>query len=355
MKFFFTLLLLAAICTGSFAQQITEIHYDNTGADANERIEITVPTGTNITGWNVILYNGAGGVSYNTTLVSSGTLTTQAGFDIYVISYAVNAIQNGAPDGVALVNAASTVLQLISYEGSFVATNGPATGLTLPDILAAENGMGTVDGSIQFNSITNAWVVDPSQNSFGQLNGGVLPVKFTKFTATESAAGIALSWTCYSDVSALHYTVEESTDGVTFYEKAKVEAKQQQNNYTAVVATPLAARAYYRIKQTDVTGKQDYSATLSIIPGRANTDNTIRILANPVHDKTINLAIAATKNQMAGITVINATGAVVVNMQKNITAGQNLVSLDAANLAAGIYTIVTTLSNERYVSKVVKL
>ena len=41
---------------------INEIHYDNTGTDAGEAIEVAGPAGTDLTGWSLVLYNGNGGV-----------------------------------------------------------------------------------------------------------------------------------------------------------------------------------------------------------------------------------------------------------------------------------------------------
>ena len=49
---------------------INEIHYDNTGTDAGEAIEIAGPAGTNLTGWSVVLYNGANGLVYDTDTLS---------------------------------------------------------------------------------------------------------------------------------------------------------------------------------------------------------------------------------------------------------------------------------------------
>ncbi|MBI4747380.1 MAG: hypothetical protein HY774_02785 [Acidobacteria bacterium] len=45
---------------------INEIHYDNTGTDAGEAIEVAGPAGTDLTGWTIVLYNGSGGVTYDT-------------------------------------------------------------------------------------------------------------------------------------------------------------------------------------------------------------------------------------------------------------------------------------------------
>ena len=52
--------------------RIAEFHYDNTGTDAGEAIEISGPAGADITGWTVVLYNGNDGAVYNT-----GTLSGQ--------------------------------------------------------------------------------------------------------------------------------------------------------------------------------------------------------------------------------------------------------------------------------------
>ena len=35
------------------------------------------------------------------------------------LSYASNGIQNGSPDGIALVDSSSNVIQFLSYEGTF--------------------------------------------------------------------------------------------------------------------------------------------------------------------------------------------------------------------------------------------
>ena len=39
---------------------INEIHYDNTGTDAGEFIEIAGPAGTNLSDYSIVLYNGTG-------------------------------------------------------------------------------------------------------------------------------------------------------------------------------------------------------------------------------------------------------------------------------------------------------
>ena len=125
---------------GNPAVFINEIHYDNTGTDADEFVEIAGPAGTDLSGYSIVLYNGSGGASYDTDALSGFIPDQQNGFGTVRIDYAVNGIQNGAPDGVALVGPGGVLIQFLSYEGSFAATNGPAVGVTSTDIGVLETG-----------------------------------------------------------------------------------------------------------------------------------------------------------------------------------------------------------------------
>jgi hypothetical protein len=128
---------------------INEIHYDNTGTDAGEAIEIAGPAGTDLTGWSLVLYNGSGGAVYDTDPLS-GVIADQAdGYGTVSLSYPSNGIQNGAPDGIALVDAGSTVVQFLSYEGVVIASNAPAAGMTSTDMGVAEAGTTPVGSSLQ--------------------------------------------------------------------------------------------------------------------------------------------------------------------------------------------------------------
>lgn len=106
---------------------INELHYDNNGTDRNEGIEIAGPAGTNLSGWKLVAYDGITGVSYASINLSGTIPNLQNYFGVLWFSFV--GLQDGSPDGIALVDAANTVRQFLSYEGSFVANNGPAAGM----------------------------------------------------------------------------------------------------------------------------------------------------------------------------------------------------------------------------------
>jgi hypothetical protein len=177
---------------------INEIHYDNIGTDTDEEIEIAGPAGTNLSGWNILLYNGSDGTVYQTVLLSGQITNQQNGYG--VLSFQISGIQNGAPDGIALVNASNDVVQFLSYEGIFTATNGAASGMGSTDIGVNENGTEPVGSSLQLSGTGSiygnfSWVKTTS-HSFGSLNTGQtladLPPSVSNTTPTNGAANVAV-------------------------------------------------------------------------------------------------------------------------------------------------------------------
>ncbi len=156
---------------------INEIHYDNAGTDAGEFVEIAGPAGTSLAGWSIELYNGSGGARYDTDALSGSIPDQQSGYGTVSISYPSNGIQNGSPDGVALVNA-TTVVQFLSYEGSFTATSGTANGVTSTDIGVEETGGSSEPAGLSLRlSGTGTTYQDfawqpPATATPGAVNGG---------------------------------------------------------------------------------------------------------------------------------------------------------------------------------------
>lgn len=155
--FFIQPLLLNAFGTGTMAANallvpgtsstifINEILYDIAGTDAGEFVEVAGPAGTNLTNWSIVLYNGNGGASYGTFALPTTIPSQQGGYG--TVSVLTPGIQNGAPDGVALVNN-GTVVQFLCYEGTFAATDGPANGLTCTDIGVSQSGTNAAGTSL---------------------------------------------------------------------------------------------------------------------------------------------------------------------------------------------------------------
>ena len=137
---FLGLLIVSFLFTGNLLAQsvfVNEFHYDNYSGDTNEGIEIAGPAGTDLTGWSIVEYNGNGGGTSGTTVLSGTIPDLQGGYG--AIFFPISGLQNGSPDGFALVNNNSEVVQFLSYEGSFTATAGIASGMLSTDVGVKED------------------------------------------------------------------------------------------------------------------------------------------------------------------------------------------------------------------------
>jgi predicted extracellular nuclease len=210
------------------AAWINEFHYDNTGADAGEFIEIAGAAGTDLTGWSLVLYNGNPSqlTSYSTTALS-GTIANQAnGFG--TVSVAITGIQNGntlgtEPDGIALVNAGGTVVQFLSYEGVFTASGGPAGGMTSTNIgifqastEAAGSSLHLVGTGDEYADFTWAATTDDSPGAVnaGQnfTGGGGETLAISDASVSEGNAGTAtLTFTVTRSGNTGAFTVDFAT------------------------------------------------------------------------------------------------------------------------------------------------
>ncbi len=184
-----TFLLFSNFAAAQTVVFFNEIHYDNDGTDTGEAVEIAGPAGTDLTGWSIVLYNGANGASYDTKTLSGAIPNLGgSGFGVIVVNYPANGIQNGSPDGMALVNG-TTVVQFLSYEGAFTATNGPAAGLISVDIGVTEAATSTVGHSLQLSgtgaTYENFTWLSPAANTFGAFNNN------QTFSAADVGPGVS--------------------------------------------------------------------------------------------------------------------------------------------------------------------
>jgi len=256
------------------ATRFTEIHYDNVSTDVNERIEIEGPTGTDLTGWSVVLYNGTGGAAYNTVNLSGAipATCTDPTRGVVVVSYPQDGIQNGSPDGFALINNSNEVIEFLSYEGAFVAAGGLASGALSTDIGVLENSAPL--GHSLKRIAAGTWQA-PSTANFGACNGGggialsnssiaftgrspstdpALPVGYQDqiFGSVRDAAGVAV-------VTALTWT-SESPSLASIDQRGVITALGVGNaQFRAISADGTISASYILPTRTAVAGAAVYA------------------------------------------------------------------------------------------------
>jgi hypothetical protein len=143
------LLFLSVLILRAQTPVINEVDYDQPGIDSAEFIELyntDVANPANLLNYVVILFNGSTSAVYDSIVMPSFLLTNGVYYVICNSSgtvpncnlthgTAIDMIQNGAPDAIALKHRISqTIVDAISYEGNCIAPYIEGTGA------AADNG-----------------------------------------------------------------------------------------------------------------------------------------------------------------------------------------------------------------------
>lgn len=159
-----------------FEPFINEIHYNNTGVDTNEGVEVCTHSTESVTELLVLFYNGKDGCIYKTCYLSefeAGSCYTELGVKIFFLM--CSGIQNGGThgDGVALIKGGK-VIEFLSYGATFCAHMGPCRGMISTEIRVFETSKTKEFASLQKVgkgkcSEDFKWALS-CQNNFGELN-----------------------------------------------------------------------------------------------------------------------------------------------------------------------------------------
>ncbi len=329
MKKFYLIILASVLLNTAQAQVIfSEIHYDNSGADINERIEILGPVGTDLSGWSVELYVlTSTDAELYATIPLSGTipdLCTMGAFNHGVIVFNHPGINNGPFAGMALIDNLNNVVEFLSYEGVISAVDGHAAGMTSVNIPVFENGSGTSDGSIIRNSTGNSWTTNPATNSFDACNSSFifLPAHFGNVKAYQQGSGIRIDWSNLTENDVANYQVERSANGQSFSSLTTINASVNNGSradYSYFDAVPVSGINFYRIRYFELSGKILYSTVIKV-----NTKGgAIGIVTypNPVTDGQLSLQTTGLNKGQYMLRVFDAAGQQVHKQLLNLYDG----------------------------------
>ena len=149
---------------------ISELHYDNAGSDVGEFVAVSGSPGLDLSGWQIVLYNGANGSPYG-ALPLSGTLGAGSN-GLAELHRTADGMQNG-PDAVALISAAEAVIDFVAYEGDLVATEGLAAGMAARVLPIAEDSATPRGSSLQRVGSLAGWTWSIGPASPGVVNVGL--------------------------------------------------------------------------------------------------------------------------------------------------------------------------------------
>ena len=288
-------LLAAGLGAGAAQAEvfINEIHYDDatSSGDVGERIEVVATNGETLSAYRLYLYNGTGSTTaatyYDNDLLPAGSLVTCGGtVRIATLTYPSNGLQNGANDGIALVNGSGAVVQFVSYEGGIKASNGPAAGLTSTALPVDETNSTAAGTSLQLGgtgtgSSSFTWRASATQ-TFGACNNGQTIGSSTNPAPTVTSTTPVNGATDFPAAGDLQVNFSEA---VTLASGAFT----LQCGSTAVALTyPTSGSGFLISTNTALTGGQ--ACTLTVVATKVTDSGGAKLAANKVVGFTVGQA-----------------------------------------------------------------
>ncbi len=187
-----------------------------------------------------------------------------------------------------------------------------------------------------------------------------LPVKLVAFNAnlSQDQSRVDLTWITAQESNSSHFVVERSTDGINFneagtvfsYGNSSVEKNYQlADNISSVTATII----YYRLRQVDIDGKAEYSATRMVKIGKSS-ENTISIQTypNPVSNQLQITIPANWQNRKVVYEIVNVYGQAAMRIES--ANSSQTETLNISSLKSGFYIVKVTCEGKTAQQKIVK-
>ncbi len=173
-----------------------------------------------------------------------------------------------------------------------------------------------------------------------QSIGFILPLNLLSFNAMEQQNGaVQLQWVTANELNTKHFEVAWSNDGVNFAKIAQLSAagnSQQNKRYSYLHTKPVDGNNYYRLTMMDIDGHFTYSPVIKI--NRAVTITQITVFPNPVVDH-LQLQVQAVKDEDILLQLYSTDGKLQTSKSFSVKQGNNQLSWNLAQLAAGNYFI----------------
>ena len=174
-------------------------------------------------------------------------------------------------------------------------------------------------------------------------NISILPVTLVNFSGTLTSSKTALLWTVANEQNMSSYTIERSSDGQSYLQIGKVDAKGRGAlstlyNYNDDVSAVSSANVYYRLKMIETGGTYKYSSVVSF---KVITKGTLSFsfYPNPANS-FLQVKVNAQKDGFAALRIIDGFGKIVHVINTRVNAGSNIISLNnISTLPSGIYNI----------------
>jgi hypothetical protein len=360
---------IATDVTGvNFGIERTSIAYNKTYSGINPNL-FNVPSGNSNYPYVMSLSNASG--TSNTSVVGSNSTVMPgkvSGSDPEDGNYSGTSGSNGLRTLVLTILPDSTN-DVMVYNGTVLkpgdntnpywnATNSryeiPSFNANLLEIYIRKNGH--TNTSFDYAWLDSAGVIGTSA-TYSVSGYGPLPVSLLNNQAQWKEKDGQVTWITASEINTDRFEIERSFDGQVFEKIGEVSAEGNSNTIKSYEYTDkgvkenVASKVYYRIRMVDKDETYTYSSVMELTQEKT-TQVAISVYPNPSMNETT-ITIEQDKQESYQISIIDITGKEVFKGTTNSTSKQTV--LDIQSLSAGVYQIIITTNNNRFIKQLVKV
>lgn len=181
-----------------------------------------------------------------------------------------------------------------------------------------------------------------------------LPVYFLLFTVSCNGNAVNITWKTAQEQNSKNFAIQKSDDGIHFTTVGTVSAagnNSTEKTYSYTDNSTSDNPAFYKIVETDIDGRMQYTGINRIQCGVLNNESNI--WPNPVK-QTLFIHVNTTMVSPISIKIFDSKGALVLIQNNKLLKGSNQFNINTANLAAGIYNVALDWNNGQE-HKIIKL
>ncbi|MDZ4716802.1 MAG: T9SS type A sorting domain-containing protein, partial [Cytophagales bacterium] len=200
-----------------------------------------------------------------------------------------------------------------------------------------------------------------SDFTIANLNGGnnPLPIELIRFTAQVEKGNVKVSWATGSELNNDFFSVERSSDGAEFVSIGTQKGggtKPTESTYEFIDRAPFSGLSYYRLKQTDYSGRSSLSKIVSVKLGLVPGSPTAFTFPNPASGQGFTIRLEGFENQEELlVSLVDSYGKLHWStvQQMDSRGGHNLSVKPSTTLASGIYIVVVNSRRGKISNRVV--
>ncbi|GJM35799.1 MAG: hypothetical protein DHS20C18_48000 [Saprospiraceae bacterium] len=349
---------------------INEVHYANFGDDIDEGIEIAGAAGTNLSPYQLHLYEPkpyslTKGIPYKTVNLS-GVIDNESG-GMGAVWFAIPNMEDYT-GGIVLYNTVrKLVVQFLSYRQVLTAEGGIADGMISVTMKKANNSVARELNDPAFPSGTSMQLVGagicPSDFDWvekatatrGVLNDqqAVLPIELLDFSASVVDKEVLLKWITATEINNDYMAVERSADGRNFTEIGWLQGAgttYEPQSYALWDKKPLSGINYYRLRQVDFDGTTVYHKVISV---NMHGGDLVTSIYPTVAEQELTVVYGGPLPSNGQVDIVDLNGRVVFHRELN--EGDASMLLPVGNLHSGHYFVRIEYQNESVIKRFLKM